>query len=330
MRPQSYSGVLAGILAASLACGGPMSAPTSPTTATQGGGAGPPAITIQQAAPALGRQLGQFTITALRELAGQSAPSGVVNGRMATFTGTFAASCPDGGSREFVNLPSNLPFIGQIDLSNVQQVFTSCAFTDGGTRFTANGRINMRGTYWKAERPDQDVRVQGPISLSPIAGEQQVDGRIMQDGSYNGTITGVNVITGPTAPPPPPPASPAQLLAGRWQGRAVGTLDAGIPGAPVCNQTFDLAIELTASTNTTLAGTLSRTIVRSTGDAVCGTVVGAVARVAVTATAGNASVTINLGGGVSLTGEYNASGSWMGGTVNDPVLRPGAQWQAVR
>ena len=180
----------------------------------------------------------------------------------------------------------------------------------------------MAGTYWKAERPDQAVRLQGPIALTG-AQQANIDAVIDRDGAFRGTIGAVNVITGPTLPPPPAPPSAAQLLAGGWTGRAVTKVIG--PGIR-CDFTEDLTLTLAANGANSLTGNLVSRVVRG-GCTGIPTPAFPGAQGAVNATARDGRIDFGSG----WTGEYNASGTWMGGDCgSNPAIGWSCQWQAGR
>lgn len=59
----------------------------------------------------------------------------------------------------------------------------------------------MNGTYWKAENTQQDIRIQGPLAFDPAnRGQTSVlDGCVNRDGSFSGTVGGVNKVCHPSA-----------------------------------------------------------------------------------------------------------------------------------
>lgn len=292
---------------------GPSPTPTAPA----------PVPSAQNVETALAQQIGALTIKALREVSQQIAPAGIGTAA-STFNGTYQVSCPSGGSMQMIQLPTNLPFIGQVSLENVIQVYSSCSFSGPAGQVRADGRPAMRGTYWKAEAPGQgqDIRLQGPIALTPGA-NMNVNGQLGIDGAFTGTIGSVNVITGPTVPPPPPPPSPAQLLAGGWSGRVVQKI---INSDATCNFTHELTLNLTANGANNLGGNFTSRVLSGACNFPIGPI-GGLGNGAVAATASNGR--INFGG--TWTGEYNASGTWMGGDCgNDASIGWSCQWQVGR
>ena len=281
-------------------------------------------------ADAVAGQLASLTLQALRQAVGVPPVGFTTSDNPSRLsTGTFRVSCPAGGSMEMTQLPTSLPFIGQVGLSEVKEVYTSCSYTEGGTTYTTNGNVTVNGSYFIAENVPQQLEVSGDLSTTP--GEDcPVAGRVTADHAYAGTICAWPIST--LALTPPAPSSPGELLSGRWQGRATFTnSDFG------CSGTADVSFDLSGS-GENIEGSFSYTIRSSKGSnpgcslsCDSGGPVGCGSSGSMSGTARNGSIDMS-GGGFSVDGQYHPGGEWMGGTYQGSAdgFSVSGDWQAVK
>ena len=165
-----------------VACGGDDSPSTTvspePVPTTPAPAAEPDA---PEFADAVAGQLASLTLQALRQAVGVPPVGFTTSDNPSRLsTGTFRVSCPAGGSMEMTQLPTSLPFIGQVGLSEVKEVYTSCSYTEGGTTYTTNGNVTVNGSYFIAENVPQQLEVSDDLSTTP--GEDcPVAGRVTAD-----------------------------------------------------------------------------------------------------------------------------------------------------
>ena len=165
-------------------------------------------------------------------------------------TPRWSADCPAGGSAR-IDLPDNLPFIGQVTLSSTRTVWTSCAMRVGTGTVVASGETRLTG-QWRATGATAPIQQQGSLGVSPIGSvtiNTQINGAT---GAYNGQIGDIPVngivdgpfipapVPNPAPPPPNPPPAPAPSPAptpspspgpnpgggNRFDGIYTGTIDA--------------------------------------------------------------------------------------------------------
>ena len=229
---------------------------------------------------------------------------------------------------EMTQLPTSLPFIGQVGLSEVKEVYKDCSYTEGGTTYTTNGNVGVNGSYFVAENVPQQLEVSGNLSTTP--GEDcPVLGRVTADHAYAGTVCAWPIST--LALTPTAPTDPGELLSGRWAGRATFTnSDFG------CRGTADITFDLTGWREN-FVGDFTYTIRSSKGDAGCslscssGGPVGCGSGGSLFGEAQNGSIELS-GSGLSISGLYHAGGEWMGGTYSGSAggFSVSGDWQAVK
>ena len=279
-------------------------------------------------AEAVAGQLAALTLQALRQAVGVPPVGFASENPRRSSAGTFRVSCPAGGYMEMTQLPTSLPFIGEVGLSEVKEVYKGCSYNEGGTTYTTNGNVSVNGKYFIAENVDQQLEVSGNLATSP--GEDcPVAGRVTADSAYAGTIWAWPISTlslGPTAP-----TWPDELLSGRWAGRANFTnSDFGCRGT--ADVTFDLI-----GWREDFVGDFTYTIRTSKGGAGCslscssGGPVGCSSGGSLFGTAQNGSIEMS-GKGLSIKGLYHPSGEWMGGTYSGTAdgFSVSGDWQAVK
>ncbi len=281
---------------------------------------------------AVAGQLASLTMQALRQAVGVPPVGLRASGnlrRLAT-TGTFRVDCPDSGYMEMTEVPENLPFIGQVGLVNIKEVYKDCSYSEQGTRYTTNGNVTLNGTYVVSENVPQQINTSGNLSTSP--GETcPVVGTVTGGHAYAGTVCTWPITIDPP-PPAPTPMSPADLLTGRWHGRATfRNSEFGCSGT--ANVSFDLS-----GSGESVQGTYSYTIESSGGSiGECslgcsdGGPVGCSAGGPWSGTARNGSIG-QSGAGLTANGEYHPGGEWMGGNYRGSVggFSVSGDWQAVR
>jgi hypothetical protein len=219
------------------------------------------------------------------------------------------------------------PAIGQssgpVGVVGVTEDWQDCAWDIDGAQITANGSLVLDGVY-DPFATDQNIGVTGSFSTAP--GESTaISGSVTGSGSFIGAIgnetvsvdgAGVTVL-------------PADLTGG-WHGTAT------FNDADGCTGLANLALTLTGS-NSLLSGPLSYTVTGSSGsDPACSLSspngpIGSGDTIQISGTAQNGSVSFG-GGGLQLTGTYNSSGTWMGGTYSGTVAgtQTSGSWQMVR
>lgn len=200
---------LATVVMTSLAMGG--------LVACGGGGSSPTGDPVTPTAPVaavnthalMGQQVGSLTIAALKGATSPPAGQATSRGRFVAMaaTGTYRVSCPLSGYMEMRYEVENLPFIGEVDLSRVVEVYVACAYPAGGSQCTSSGTLHMTGSYWVAS-PTQSVGVAGQFE-SGACGACAVNGQVGGDSSFKGSVCGEEV-----APPPLPLVSPAPPVSG--------------------------------------------------------------------------------------------------------------------
>ena len=280
-------------------------------------------------ADAVAGQLASLTLQALRQAVGVP-PVGFTTSDNPSRLGarTFRVSCPASGYMEMTQLPTSLPFIGQVGLSEVKEVYKDCSYTEGGTTYTTNGNVGVNGSYFVAENVPQQLEVSGNLSTTP--GEDcPVLGRVTADHAYAGTVCAWPIST--LALTPTAPTDPGELLSGRWAGRATFTnSDFG------CRGTADITFDLTGWREN-FVGDFTYTIRSSQGDAGCslscssGGPVGCGSGGSLFGEAQNGSIELS-GSGLSISGLYHAGGEWMGGTYSGSAggFSVSGDWQAVK
>ncbi len=223
----------------------------------------------------------------------------------------YNVQCNMGGEVIIGQLP---PAIGQstgsVGVVGVTEDWQDCAWDLGGAQITANGSLVLSGEY-DAFADNQNIGVTGSLTTA-AGGSTAINGSVTGDGSFIGAIgnetvsvdgAGVTVL-------------PADLTGG-WHGTAT------FNDADGCTGLANLALTLTGS-NSLLSGPLSYTVTGSSGsDPACSLSspngpIGSGDTIQISGTAQNGSVSFG-GGGLQLTGTYNSSGTWMGGTYGGTV-----------
>ena len=242
----------------------------------------------------------------------------------------YRVDCPVGGYMEMTELPDNLPFIGEVGFKNAVQVYKDCTYFEGDLQYTTNGTLTANGSYHIDEASPQNIRVAGQLATSP--GEDcPVDGRVLADGVFAGTICAWPI----TIDPLPPLASlltPAELLAGKWSGRANF-----IESSLGCSGPADFTFMLQGSGNN-INGTYTYTIGSAIGpDPICsrscssGGVSGCMVSGSLGGTAQNGTINFTAGG-LSVEGTYRHDGQWMGGHYQGIALEGfpvSGDWQTI-
>ena len=236
----------------------------------------------------------------------------------------YTVQCNLGGEVVLGQLP---PAIGQssgpIGVVGVTEDWQDCAWDIGGAQITVNGSLVLSGEY-DPFADVQNIGVTGSFSTAPgestaISGSVTgSDGFIGAVGNETVSIDGAGVTV--------PPAD----LTGGWHGTAT------FNDADGCTGLANLALTLTGS-NSLLSGPVSYTVSQSTGsDPACSLSspngpIGSGDTIQISGTAQNGSVSFG-GGGLQLTGTYNSSGTWMGGTYSGTVAgtQTSGSWQMVR
>lgn len=219
---------------------------------------------------------------------------------------------------EMTQLPDRLPFIGEVWLVNVVEVYKDCTYFEDGSQFTANGALTVNGSYHIAENMPQNIQVAGDLATTP--GEDcPVDGRVAADGAFAGTICAWPITIDPLPPPPAAP-TPAELLAGPWSGRAVYS-----ETSFGCSGKADFTFVLEGS-GENINGTYTYTVGDSIGpDPLCSRscdsdgVVGCSERGSLSGTARDGLINFTAGG-LTVQGEYRYDGQWMVGHYQGTAL----------
>lgn len=330
--------IFVALVALAMSCGGDsgtspdVTVPVNPA-ASASSSSNAAANETPQYVSAVSQELSSLTLQALRQAVGVPAVASLtaLGIQRAASTGAYRVDCPVSGYMEMMQVPDRLPFIGEVALVNVKEVYRGCAYSVNGTSYTTNGELNVNGSYWIAENVPQAIEVSGELTTTP--GETcPIEGRVMGAAHFSGTVCTWPITVEPPPPPSPPPA-PAGLLSGRWAGRA--TFRDGEFG---CTGTANFTFQLGGSGNN-VNGTYTYTIVSARGpEAFCSRscsndgLVGCGASGSLTGTARGGSLNLNADG-LLLDGEYRPDGEWMGGGYRGSVLggiSVSGDWQAVR
>lgn len=293
-----------------------------------GGADAPPSLR------ALASQVSSLTMQALRKAVGAPplalASTTLVSLRPPAAQSTYRVDCPISGYMEMTELPVDLPFIGEVSFENAVQVYKGCTYFEGEAQYTTSGTLAVSGSYHIDEALPPSIQVAGQLATSP--GEDcPVDGRVLADGAFAGTICAWPITIDPL-PPLPSLLTPAQLLAGKWSGRANFR-----ESSFGCSGPADFTFVLQGSGDN-ISGTYTYTIGAAIGpDPICsrscssGGVAGCMVSGSLGGTAQNGTINFTAGG-LSVKGTYRHDGQWMGGHYQGIALDGfpvSGDWQTI-
>ncbi len=289
----------------------------------------PPSMT------ALASQVSSLTMQALRKAVGApplaQASTTLVSFRPPAAQGSYRVDCPTSGYMEMTELPEDLPFIGEVGFENAVQVYKDCTYYEGEMQYTTNGTLTVSGSYHVDEALPPNIQVVGQLATSP--GEYcPVDGRVSADGAFAGTICAWPITIDPL-PPPPSALTPAELLAGKWSGRARFR-----ESSFGCSGPADFTFVLQGS-GENITGTYTYTIGDAIGpDPICSRTCGNAGVSGCTVSGSLSGIarngTLNFtAGGLTVEGTYRYDGQWMGGHYQGTALggfTVSGDWQTIQ